>query len=751
MDLLKNQVDFRSLSLSDLLDARDQYHLHLLNKPNVVATAVGLYLIRETDPWPSRDRPDLDRRLRPRTPRTLWNSQVRPYSWPCVLAFVDRWVDDTKFQSPTDAVPKTLYLADGRVVPVCVVDVDPSAPVDTARPHRTFPDTVIGGGFPLTVRSQASEHEASVGCLMTDGRTVYALTNRHVSGRPGERISARVRGSEIEVGTSSELQITRKMFGEVYPGFAGSQSYLNMDIGLIEVDNLHDWTSSVLGIGPIGAVADLNQQNIGVQLIDAPVAAFGASSGLLAGKIKALFFRYKSVGGWDYVADLLIAPDSTTRQTLPGDSGTVWHLEVPATNGDSGHSTMHPLGIEWGGQAFGSTDGPRNFALATNLSNVCRLLDVEVVTDHNAVATPFWGKTGHYSIGRIAINEVKNRKVASLLARNADRIAFDLTTISDGSVDDLTKDAAFIPLADVPDLVWKHVGAERGGRDLRRGKGPEHPNHYCDIDEPGPNGGPSLRQLSMRDSANVSVEVWRSFYVSVKKTDSSSQGCLPFRVWQIFDEMVQFVADGDYVGFVAAAGILAHYVGDACQPLHGSVLADGDKTNTVTGMTSGGHSKEDWPGKGVHGAYETKMVDRHADELLTEMKKQLAVPWANRPKIKTGHEAAVETIALMDRSARRVQPAKLCQRYIALGEGTSQLVLDGLWDSFGKKTAALMVDGSRVLALLWESAWREGGGSAAVSAELVEFTEAKIRNRYRSATFLRSYELEDLGKVLSDP
>lgn len=52
MDILRNQNNFASLSLRDLLEARDQYHVHLLNKRNVVGTAVGLYLIRLSDPWP---------------------------------------------------------------------------------------------------------------------------------------------------------------------------------------------------------------------------------------------------------------------------------------------------------------------------------------------------------------------------------------------------------------------------------------------------------------------------------------------------------------------------------------------------------------------------------------------------------------------------------------------------------------------------------------------------------------------------
>ena len=39
----------RSLSLRDVLDAREAYHVHLLNLPHVVATAVGRYLKRREE------------------------------------------------------------------------------------------------------------------------------------------------------------------------------------------------------------------------------------------------------------------------------------------------------------------------------------------------------------------------------------------------------------------------------------------------------------------------------------------------------------------------------------------------------------------------------------------------------------------------------------------------------------------------------------------------------------------------------
>src|SRR3954469_978821 len=57
MDILSSQNNYASLSVRDLLDARNQFHVHMLNKRNVVGTAVGLYLIRHSDPWPDAKNP----------------------------------------------------------------------------------------------------------------------------------------------------------------------------------------------------------------------------------------------------------------------------------------------------------------------------------------------------------------------------------------------------------------------------------------------------------------------------------------------------------------------------------------------------------------------------------------------------------------------------------------------------------------------------------------------------------------------
>src|SRR5688572_22680151 len=106
--------DYSSLSIRDLLDARDAYHVHLSSLQNVMATAVGRYLVHQDD-WYAQHPPDDPRPQdypRVREARTLANSLVRPWSWPAVLVFVKQWDEPNRLGG--QIVPRSLYLPDGR-------------------------------------------------------------------------------------------------------------------------------------------------------------------------------------------------------------------------------------------------------------------------------------------------------------------------------------------------------------------------------------------------------------------------------------------------------------------------------------------------------------------------------------------------------------------------------------------------------------------------------------------------------------
>ena len=194
-DALAMHNEFSMLNLADLLAARERNHFELMRKQHVVGTAVGLYLIRKSDPWPRKN--DLRRSRGQRPPRTLDNSEVRDYSWPCVLVFVDQWKSELALPV-NDRVPDALYLDERRKVPVCVVWAPKQdAPSDVPIRPVVYPSHRIGGGFPVIADVQGRQHVASIGCLVRDGHFVYALTNRHVTGPAGEVVFGRLGADRV--------------------------------------------------------------------------------------------------------------------------------------------------------------------------------------------------------------------------------------------------------------------------------------------------------------------------------------------------------------------------------------------------------------------------------------------------------------------------------------------------------------------------------------------------------------------------
>src|SRR5262249_40913301 len=154
------------------LEARDTYHVHLVHKQNVLATAIGLYLIRHKDPDAS-DAAKTREAARHRgsyDARTLENSGVCDWSWPCVLVFVTEWQKEEDLRKhPEHVVPPFLYMEDGRIIPVCVV----KANVADVRMQNISPDKldtdVLGGGAPIFADAQGQRRMGSVGCMVTDG------------------------------------------------------------------------------------------------------------------------------------------------------------------------------------------------------------------------------------------------------------------------------------------------------------------------------------------------------------------------------------------------------------------------------------------------------------------------------------------------------------------------------------------------------------------------------------------------------
>lgn len=759
MSAFASQTDlYPSLSLRDLLLARDRYHSQLSELRNVVSTAVGRYRIRRGD-WYDANPPWIQRPhdyKRIEGARTFANSVVRPWSWPAVLVFVHTWKEPSEFKDrPYDMVPQALFLPDGRGVPTCVIWLEEVSANDFQAPQLNFPDSFIGGGFLVESLREGRFRFGSVGCLVTDGCRTYALTNRHVAGEPGAEILARLGGKRTRIGIAAPTSLGKKALDVVYEGYPGTNTLLNLDAGLIEVDDIDRWTTQVYGLGELGEPVNLSATNLSLHAIDQRVVAFGGASGQLEGQIVGLFYRYKSMGGVDYVTDVVIATDENGRSTLPGDSGTLWCWEEdlpqatdsyaapgsqrsPSRNSsDQKEKIRRPLAVQWGGHALVEGKGQwkkyRSLALASFISTICREFDIDILRGWNTGLPEYWGARGHYSVAYHATFLTRG-KLGGLIEANRTNISKDEARLLSGdSIQDDSNE--FVPLTNVPDEVWKFSPKQvKGGRPNR-----DNPMHYADVDQPYPVGhhwaGKNLLKVILEDEQRLTPQVFWDYY---RLTHAPNQGSLPFRVWQIFDVAVEARQAQDWVRFICACGILGHYVGDASQPLHGSFLADG--------YPAEGEKKK--RGAGVHSGYEKTMIDRKRQALHDGVNAELADKHATGG-IASGKEAAIEVVKLMAESQDQIPPSEIVDTYL---EDKSS---SALWAALGKRTVLRIAASSKLLARLWTSAWEAGGDDADVPQEdLGDVGQKALSDLYRddNPEFLPSMTLRELAVELGfDP
>ena len=770
--------DFSHLSVKDLIEARDMFHVHLMNKKNVRATAIGRYLIRRTD---LDDNGNFHKG--PKTRRTLENSLVIDISWPCILVFVERWQEDAELigENTTDLVPKAVYMPDGRVVPICVVEapleIIDGTPVDVDR--LRFPENRIGGGYPLIIQSQGVARVASVGCVVTDGHKYYALTNHHVAGEPGEVVYSRFGNQRQPIGVTSGLALGRRPFEELYPGWAGKTTLVNCDVGLIEIDDVTRWKTDVFQLGSFGEVYDLSTLNLDLGLlaehrlhdgekhtIAGRVVAYGAASGIMQGEIMALFYRYKSVGGSEFVSDFLIAgPGGGELRTTRGDSGTLWLIADAPSEGDE-KPVLRPIALHWGQHDFltsgESTRRRFSYGLATCLSTVCRELDVDLVRGWN-VALPYtWGKVGHYTVAARAIDVLSAADVAlhDFMVENLANITFANDKIT-GGLDtkdnpDLPRNPAdgLCPLADVPDIIWKQSKKTTTfGR-----QGDENPNHYADCDAPSTGGRTLFQICDTKDK--LTVDVWNDYYdhidwQALQLEKPVSKGLICFRVWQIFDYMVAALEAGRADKFIFGAGVLAHYVGDACQPLHSSYMSNGDPADNQTiqytaKRSSSKHEKGDVyakvvnPGTGVHTAYEDTMIDARIDTIWRDLTK--AGPAEPIDPIESGQDAGFAVLTLMRKTQETIRPKDIVEAYKAANGNEN--VAQALAEQFEDGTVTCLGRGADYLAAIWTAAWKVGQGATRIADQGLVAPEDLIE-LYKDRDELPSMHLDTIEPVLA--
>jgi hypothetical protein len=732
--------NFTNLSLKDLVEARDMFHVHLMNKKNVVATALGRYLIRRSDiDKNGAFRPKEYKSPKTKPPRTLEDSMVIDISWPCILVFVEKWADkaDLIHGDQTDILPNAVYMPDGRVVPICVVlasrSLESDSTVDLDR--LRFPINLIGGGFPLLIESQGVTRAATVGCVVTDGHKYFALTNKHVTGEDGKKVYSVLGGQKLKIGTSSKKALGKLAFSKLYRGWLGDNLLISCDAGLVEIEDIRFWKTDVLEIGQMDEMYDVNTMNMSLDLIAehrlidgevkpsqrGNVVGCGAYSSKLSGEIMAFFYRYKSIGGIEYISDFLISGcDGENLNIHHGDSGLLWHV---ATKENDEPEKLRPIALHWGQHEFFQSDQKNkfNYSLSTSLSNVCRELDVDLVRGWNIDSDYSWGKTGHYKIAALACDIVSNPKLKKLLKANKENISFTDTGMLHGDMKN-AKWGQFCPLADVPDIVWRMTRKD------------DEANHFADMDESNPDvlNGKTLLDLCKSDH-NIDIDVWNNYYAAFEAIDdtksSNKRGALPFRVWQAFREMIECLQNGSVAEFVFIGGTVSHYLGDACQPLHISYLHHGHPGNNAEAK--------------VHSVYETDMLDRKQN--MQDLFDALATRFKTKPtynnKYSTGKDAAKAVIRLMRKVSTQILSPEDIIDVFDETDGNGRIA--NMWDKLSARTIRCIAEGTINLALFWESAWQAGGGNQIANSQLVTISEDDLMELYMDKTKFPSYKLKD--------
>src|SRR5262249_54749453 len=112
-------------------------------------------------------------------------------------------------------------------------------------------------------------------------------------------------------------------------------------------------------------------------------------------------------------------------------------------------------------------------------------------------------------------------------------------------------------------------------------------------------------------------------------------------------------------------------------------------------------------------------------------------------------EAAVAVVELMQATFDTIQPSAIVDAYIEEGGGRGKTIADALWEHQGKDTVKLIVRGCRYLAMLWDSAWKQGRGDDTIS-DPDAVAQDKLIELYEDKDFMESHTLKDIGAVLQD-
>jgi hypothetical protein len=246
--------------------------------------------------------------------------------------------------------------------------------------------------------------------------------------------------------------------------------------------------------------------------------------------------------------------------------------------------------------------------------------------------------------------------------------------------------------------------------------------------------GVTLRKWS-EDRNNFTPGKWEEFYDSVTGQEID-RGALPFRIEQVFVELVKAVQAGNVAKTVFAAGIIAHYAGDATMPLHGIVDYKGELYGTPSNSS-----------RTVHKFYDREIIERCATDFSQGMESRLSGGNGTIPagkKIADGHAAALETLAIMNWAFDHCPTEKLFKAYAAWWESRDD---EATWSEIGGKITDAAFAGAKFVARLWQGAWEAADGDRMISRP-TKVPAEKLRSLYYNKSCLESVNLTELQTKL---
>ncbi len=137
---------------------------------------------------------------------------------------------------------------------------------------------------------------------------------------------------------------------------------------------------------------------------------------------------------------------------------------------------------------------------------ILRELNLDLLSGPTAERFQYWGPLGHFKIDQQACFLVGNQALQQFFTANINNLSFS----SDAQLEQATHLQAkdFVPLSDVPDVVWK-TNVNRVKPEVTRAM--ENWNHYADIDLPGGDA-QTLIASYQADDNSLNYSNWLSFY-----------------------------------------------------------------------------------------------------------------------------------------------------------------------------------------------------------------------------------------------